>query len=120
MWSEPLCSPHSARTTTYHVSLTSRATQDIQAVASRILKSAPTQGAEWLDGLENAVASLEDFPERCGQAPESPGRNGETIRQLLYGSKPNVYRVLFTVDDEKKRVFVLALRHSRQAAAKGL
>ena len=98
----------------YHLSLTNRAAQDIQALANRILENAPIQGAEWLNGLEDAVASLDEFPERCGRAPESPARNGATIRQLLHGSKPNVYRVLFTVDDEKETVFVLAVRHARQ------
>jgi mRNA-degrading endonuclease RelE of RelBE toxin-antitoxin system len=60
------------------------------------------------------------MPERSGEAPESPARNGETIRHLLYGSRPNVYRVLFTVDDRKKTVFVLTVRHGRQATATDL
>jgi plasmid stabilization system protein ParE len=52
---------------------------------------------------------LEQFPERCGMAPESE-QIGREIRQLLYGRRGGVYRALFVV--EKDEVHVLHIRHA--------
>lgn len=102
----------------YQIALTNRAARDLERLTARVLYQAPTQGADWLDGFEDAIASLNEFPERCGTDPESPGTNGEIIRQLLYGTRPNVYRVLFYIDAKSHTVVVLTIRHGRQKTAK--
>jgi plasmid stabilization system protein ParE len=56
--------------------------------------------------LRKAVLSLEDLPNRCPPAPENP-----RLRHLLYGRKPDVYRVIYRVFERTKRVEVLHVRH---------
>jgi hypothetical protein len=52
-------------------------------------------GLRWFQKLKEAVASLSELPHRCPLAPESKEFPFE-VRQLLYGRKPNAYRILFT------------------------
>ena len=59
--------------------------------------------------------SLDEFPERCPLAPESPVFPFE-VRQLLYGHPPHEYRILFTI--EAKTVYVLHVRHGRRQPLK--
>ena len=61
--------------------------------------------------LDDAFASLAEFPERCPIAPENARFNFE-VRQLLYGRKPRLYRILFTI--EADTVHVLHIRHGRR------
>lgn len=68
--------------------------------------------ARWYYELQDAIQSLERFPNRCAIAPESK-TVGREIRQLWVG-KQQRYRVMFLV--EKDLVAVLHIRHSRQAS----
>jgi mRNA-degrading endonuclease RelE of RelBE toxin-antitoxin system len=34
-----------------------------------------------------------------------------SLRHLLYGKKPNVYRVIFEIDERRRLVHVLTIRH---------
>ena len=65
----------------------------------------------WFFAMEDAIASLATFPKRCPIAPES-ARFPFEVRQLLYGRKPHVYRILFTI--ENNTVNVLHIRHGRR------
>jgi len=38
------------------------------------------------------------------------------FRQLLYGNKPHMYRIIYSIDDSLKRVLVLHIRHGARAA----
>ena len=60
----------------------------------------------------NAIATLQEKPQRCSLAIENE-IFPEEVRQLLYGKSRNLYRVLFTVRDIT--VSVLYVRHSSQA-----
>src|SRR5437016_3368345 len=71
-------------------------------------RSAPRAAVRWFNGLLNVVESLERFPARCGIARESE-KAGEEIRQMLYGRRPRVYRILFIIRGEE--VYVLHIRH---------
>lgn len=96
----------------FEVHLSRRAELDIDA-AYQWLRDLDESAAErWLDGLEVALESLSEHPERCGLAIESQVFD-QKIRQLLYGKRTRRYRVLFYVEDET--VYVLHVRHSRQA-----
>jgi plasmid stabilization system protein ParE len=68
-------------------------------------------GIRWFLALDDAIASLARFPERCPLAPEA-GRFPFEVRQLLYGRKPHMYRILFTIDGET--VKILHIRHVRR------
>ncbi|HEV2296691.1 MAG TPA: hypothetical protein VGR35_22810 [Tepidisphaeraceae bacterium] len=50
----------------------------------------------WLDGIEQAIAGLNEFPNRCAIAPETD-TIGIEIRQQLYGRRAGGYRILFVV-----------------------
>jgi mRNA-degrading endonuclease RelE of RelBE toxin-antitoxin system len=64
---------------------------------------------------------LELFPRRCPGAPESK-KCRRALRHLLYGSKANVYRVIYEIDESRKAVRILTIRHGamRTAEAKEL
>lgn len=66
--------------------------------------------ARWFNDLEEAVASLTNLPNRCPLAAEGR-RLKRKLRHLLYGAKPHVYRVVFEVDETRKTVWVLHIRH---------
>ena len=64
----------------------------------------------WFNGLERAIPTLERHPTRCPIAPENIGST-HPVRGLLYGRKPHVYRVFFTVDRAARVVRIVHLRH---------
>ncbi len=61
---------------------------------------------KWYRGLNEAILSLEELPNRRPETPETP-----KLRHLLYGRKPHVYRVICRVMEKSKRVDVLHIRH---------
>src|SRR5260370_38128194 len=61
------------------------------------LQHAGDRGLRWVGELESAIASLAEFPKRCPLAPENRVFRFE-VRHLLYGHKPHMYRILFTID----------------------
>ncbi|MEH2065005.1 MAG: type II toxin-antitoxin system RelE/ParE family toxin [Nostoc sp.] len=65
----------------------------------------------WYYELQDAIASLQEFPNRCSIALEAPVI-GREIRQLWVGKRRN-YRVLFVV--EENVVAILHVRNSRQS-----
>ena len=71
----------------------------------------PAAAIKWFNGLEAAIRTLEDFPQRCPLAEESKVFDVE-IRQLVYGKRVGAYRVVFTIKGES--VHVLHIRHGRR------
>jgi plasmid stabilization system protein ParE len=65
--------------------------------------------------MERAMETLCESPGRCPVAPES--RPGRVIRQLLFGRKPHIYRILFRVSAKGSAVFVIHVRHGARLAA---
>jgi plasmid stabilization system protein ParE len=66
----------------------------------------------WYYELQDAIASLREFPNHCSIAPESPVI-GREIQQLWVGKRRN-YRVLFVVEEDV--VAIVHVRHSRQSS----
>jgi plasmid stabilization system protein ParE len=80
----------------FRVEVTSKAKQDANAILKWLIsKHAGDAGLRWFVRLQ-AIASLADLPGRCRLAPENASVPFE-MRQLLYGHKPHIYRILFTV-----------------------
>ena len=94
----------------YDVLITNRAERQLNEAADWIARSAPVAADRWFNGFVAAMLGLENNPERCGLAHESPNFPYE-LRQLLYGRRRN-YRALVTI--RGKVVVVLAIRHSAQ------
>ena len=61
-----------------------------------ISEGAGDTGRRWFMALRHAVEGLANSPTRCPLAPENASSPFD-VRQLLYGRKPHVYRILFTI-----------------------
>jgi toxin ParE1/3/4 len=61
--------------------------------------------------LAEAIYSLERFSERGGAV-----REDKKLRQLLFGTKPHIYRIVYAVDKRNRAVNVLHIRHGARAA----
>jgi len=80
----------------FRVETTEQAERDILGILDWLIsEQAGEAGLRWFQGLEKAIASLSEPPERCPIAQESESFPFE-VRPLLYGRKPHVYRILFT------------------------
>ena len=83
----------------FRVEISAEAESDASAIPDRLLKQhAGETGIRWFLELEDAIASLASFPEGCTLAPESSCFPFQ-VRQLLYGRRPHVYRILYTIED---------------------
>ena len=96
---------------TYHVIIQPNAEAEIAAAYRYRHAQAPQAAVRWLAGIGGAIMSLEQFPACCPLAPEN-GYFAEEIRRLLYGTRRDVFRILFTIREET--VHVLHIRHGAQ------
>lgn len=96
----------------FRVEITPEAEDDGEAILAWLLsQGAGDTGIRWFLALEDAIASLADFPERCPLAPENKEFPFE-VRQLIYGRKPHVYRILFTIEGDVAHI--LHIIHGRR------
>lgn len=107
----------------YRVDISPPALADAESAYLWIKERAPEKAGEWYEGLLEAVFSLENLPTRCALAPESQEFSIE-IRQLLYGKRGSVYRILFGVsydpETQENVVRIYRIRHSAQRNLKDL
>jgi len=97
---------------TFRVETTAAAEEGADAILAGLMSEhAGDTGVRWFAALHDAIASLAEFPTRCPLVPENTVFPFE-VRQLLYGRKPHVYRILFTI--QEKTVYVLHIRHGRR------
>ena len=89
----------------YRVEITSRALRDLAGIYSRIEAETRARAARWFDGMEKAINGLEEHPNRAPVTPED-----RALRHLLYGKKPNVYRVIYEIEEDTSTVYVLHIR----------
>ena len=96
----------------FRVELSDQAQRDIAAIYDWLRsQQAGDAGEHWFLTLRGAIASLANLPSRCPLAPENRDSPVE-LRQLLYGRRPHVYRILFAIEGEA--VQVLHIRHGRR------
>ncbi|HKT89988.1 MAG TPA: type II toxin-antitoxin system RelE/ParE family toxin [Candidatus Sulfotelmatobacter sp.] len=96
----------------FRVEMSAQAEEDASSILDWLLSQhAGETGLRWFLAMEEAIESLSTIPERCPRAPENEHFPFE-VRQLLYGSKPHVYRILFTIDANVVRI--LHVRHARR------
>lgn len=91
------------------VKLAARAEADIDAALAFLIGYSPRFAANWHAKLLTQIETLEIEPSLCPLAVEAD-RLGIELRELLFGKKSHVYRILFVVDDEA--VHVLHVRHA--------
>jgi len=92
----------------YHIEVSSVAEEEIKEVCRWISRDSPTHAAKWRHRLYETIRSLAQHPARCGMALEDADFKQE-IRELLYGKRRGVYRILFTIENDV--VTILHVRH---------
>jgi plasmid stabilization system protein ParE len=101
---------------TFRIEITAAAEGELDSILAWLIsQQAGDSGLKWFQALEGAITTLAEFPERCSLAPENRLFPFE-VRQLLYGNKPHLYRILFTVQGDT--VYVLHVRHGRRQPVK--
>jgi plasmid stabilization system protein ParE len=97
----------------YLVKITIRAERDLAHLFEEIDAKYSDAALGWYRGLKDAILSLEEKPNRCPVT-----RKKDELRHLLYGHKPNIYRVIFRVVERRKWVEVLHIRHGSRRKIK--
>ena len=97
----------------YLISIAARAERDLAHLYDKINAASSGTALKWYKGLRNAILSLEEAPNRCLATREK-----RRLRHLLYGHKPNVYRIIHRVLERQKRVEVLHLHHGARRSLK--
>jgi len=90
----------------YLVRITARAKRDFASLYDEIDVEHSDAALKWYFGLNDAILSLEQIPNRCSATSEN-----SQLRHLLYGDRHHVYRVIFSVLEKQKQVEVLHIRH---------
>jgi toxin ParE1/3/4 len=97
----------------YDVRILPRAERDLEELFEEVHAQHSEAALNWYRGLTEAIFGLEEHPSRCPII-----RKKGPLRHLLYGQKPNVYRVLFRVLEEQGLVEILHIRHGARGAVK--
>ncbi|NYF80122.1 type II toxin-antitoxin system RelE/ParE family toxin [Granulicella arctica] len=96
----------SAKSIAYRVELAERAVLDLESIYFEIDAENSPSALRWYNGLEEIVFSLDRLPDRGARTEED-----RRLRQLLYGNKPHIYRIIYSIGRTAKRVTVIHIRH---------
>jgi plasmid stabilization system protein ParE len=99
----------------YRVVSQDSAERDIVEAYSYIAEDAPDAALRWYRRIKESIRSLSDMPNRCARAPESD-KLGIEIRQLIFGRRTGVYRIVFRIDESRQEVHILTVRHGATEA----
>lgn len=89
------------------IEIAPRALAEIDETMEFLARRSPAMAERWYLRLRAAFESLQHHPDRHPLAPEDEWFDG-TLRQLLHGKKPHIYRILFEI--RARTVFVLRVR----------
>jgi plasmid stabilization system protein ParE len=90
----------------YRVDISRRAKRDLIEIYEFINAETSTQARDWFNRLEAVIATLKSNPSRSATT-----REDRTARQILYGSKPHSYRIIYDVNAKDNVVTVVHIRH---------
>jgi plasmid stabilization system protein ParE len=97
---------------TYRITIEATAEREIRAIVRwKTQNASPTVAARWYNGLLKRVGTLRTHPTRCPITAENDKFPIE-IRELLYGRRRNVFRIIFTIRDDT--VSILFVHHGAQ------
>jgi plasmid stabilization system protein ParE len=96
--------------TAYRVDL-DRAARDLIHLYRAIDAQSSGQARAWFNGLERMILSLDQNPARGAVIREDPN-----LRQLPYGRRRYVFRIIYAVDEAGSVVTVLHIRRGARAA----
>lgn len=95
----------------YRVSFHRRAIADVDRLQRWVNEVAPIQGPIWFRRLMDGIDTLRYLPHRCPNSPRGTS-SGRPIKKLLFGRRPNVYRILFTI--RKDDILILRIVSAKQ------
>jgi plasmid stabilization system protein ParE len=93
----------------YRVRLQPAAVDDLEQAYLNAALHAPHTAARWYNRFYESLQTLDTNPTRCPRAAESEKSN-RALYEFLYGTRPNVFRVIFTVEDDV--VWILRIRRA--------
>lgn len=85
--------------TTYRIEVSDTADAEADQAFFWLVGRSPELAGRWYGGLLAAYQSLAQFPGRCPMAPEAEEFEAVEVRQLFYGSRRNVFRILFHIQE---------------------
>ena len=97
----------------YAVEFGLRAQRDLGDLYGQINAEYSDAALKWYKDFWNAILSLEREPNRGSIFQKR-------LRQLLYGHRPHVYRVIYRVLEKQKQVEILHIRRGRSPRIGGL
>ncbi len=65
-----------------------------------LVDRSPAAAGRWYAGIEKAVTRLRMRPELHPLAQKETEQLGITLRQMFYGRRPGVFRILFSVEGD--------------------
>ena len=97
---------------TYRIIIEPTAEHEIRAaVRWKTENSSFAVAGRWYNNVLKKIRTLRTHPARCPLASEND-RVPLEIRELLHGRRRDVFRIIFTIQDES--VVILYIRHSAQ------
>jgi plasmid stabilization system protein ParE len=78
----------------------------MEAIYEFIKADSSQSAAAWFAKLSEAVYSVEQYPSRGTVIPEN-----KKLRRLLFGGKPNIFRIIYPVDRRNAAVNALHICH---------
>ncbi len=97
----------------YTVNLSARAIRNIRSIYQFINAETSAAAGKWFYGLEETIFSLDRHQHRGQSVAEQ-----SSLRQVLYGNKPHIYRIIYSIDETLNTVHVLHIRHGARDALK--
>lgn len=88
---------------THEVIIHQHAIADLEQSYRFVWTNGGEQASLWFERFVEQLKSLDRTPERCPVARESK-RVFFEVRELHFGRRPNVFRVLFTIDGDAVRI----------------
>lgn len=90
----------------YLVRTMPRAEHDLEAIFLYIRGENSPLARDWFNRLVQSIESLSEHPQRHPSIPED-----RSLRHLLYGNKPHIYRIVYSIDLHARQVNVIHIRH---------
>ena len=85
----------------------SQAKTDLAEIVKFIAYDKPQAARKWATSIRQSVLKLADFPKMGRTVPEF---GEETIRELIKGQYPVVYKI----DDKKNTIVIVTIYHARR------
>jgi toxin ParE1/3/4 len=95
----------------YQISILPRAERNLRLIYADVNAEHSSAGEQWYRKLRKSIRTLKNHPNRCPVT-----RENQELRQLLFGHKPHIYRIIFRVFENRKYVVVVHVRHAARRA----